>query len=112
MIFSSQYSGLAGPVVAKLDPYHNSLSGALFRESTRYIDGKIVKVHLTATDLIPKDLTYINRDLGKVILIDTNPDSYLLQPENAIPVPKWKGDARDKGLVALIPFLECYFLLY
>ena len=29
-----------------------------------------------------------------------------LQPENAIIVPKWKGDLQDKELVSLIPFLE------
>lgn len=29
-----------------------------------------------------------------------------LQPENAIVLPKWKGDPKDKDLVALIPFLE------
>lgn len=28
------------------------------------------------------------------------------QPENAIILPKWKGDPKDKSLVALIPFLE------
>ena len=49
----------------------------------------------------------MNRDLEKVILIDTNPDSCALQPENAIILEKWKGDVRDKELVALIPFLEC-----
>lgn len=29
-----------------------------------------------------------------------------MQPENAIILPKWQGDPKDKGLVALIPFLE------
>lgn len=29
-----------------------------------------------------------------------------LQPDNAIILPKWKGQPGDKGLVALIPFLE------
>lgn len=28
------------------------------------------------------------------------------QPENAIVLPKWTGDPKDNGLVALIPFLE------
>jgi mitochondrial import inner membrane translocase subunit TIM50 len=40
-------------------------------------------------------------------MLDTNPDSYMLQPDNAIPVDKWKGEVGDKGLVALIPLLEC-----
>lgn len=54
-----------------------------------------------------QDLSYLNRDLEKVILVDTNPDSVRLQPDNAILMEKWKGDPRDKELVALIPFLEC-----
>jgi import inner membrane translocase subunit TIM50 len=57
--------------------------------------------------LIGQDLSHINRDLSKVIILDTNPDSVSLQPENAIVLPKWKGDIDDKGLIALLPFLEC-----
>jgi mitochondrial import inner membrane translocase subunit TIM50 len=53
-----------------------------------------------------KDLSYLNRDLSKVILIDTVPGHAGEQPENAIILPKWKGEAGDKSLVALIPFLE------
>lgn len=30
----------------------------------------------------------------------------MLQPENAIILPKWKGDPKDRELVSLIPFLE------
>lgn len=57
--------------------------------------------------LIPfQDLSYLNRDLSKVILIDTVPGHAREQPENAIILPKWKGDPKDKSLVALIPFLE------
>ena len=48
----------------------------------------------------------MNRDLSKVILIDTVPGHARDQPDNAIILPKWKGDPQDKGLVALIPFLE------
>lgn len=33
------------------------------------------------------------------------------QPENAIILPKWKGQPGDKGLVALIPFLEYLAML-
>lgn len=48
----------------------------------------------------------MNRDLSKVILVDTVPGHAREQPENAIILPKWKGDEKDKSLVALIPFLE------
>ncbi len=53
-----------------------------------------------------QDLSFLNRDLSKVILVDTEPSHAKLQPENAIIIPKWRGDPEDKGLVSLIPFLE------
>jgi len=46
-----------------------------------------------------------------VILLDTNPEHAALQPDNAIIIPAWEGKGGDKGLVELIPFLECKFLL-
>lgn len=54
-----------------------------------------------------KDLSYLNRDLSKVIVLDTDAEHVSTHPENAIIIPKWKGDPSDKGLIAMIPFLEC-----
>ena len=54
-----------------------------------------------------QDLSYLNRDLSKVILLDTDPEHCITHPENSIVIPKWKGTPGDKGLVAMIPFLEC-----
>jgi import inner membrane translocase subunit TIM50 len=48
----------------------------------------------------------LNRDLSKVIIIDTEAKHVRTQPENAIILPKWKGDPKDAELVNLIPFLE------
>ncbi|CAJ0766419.1 18472_t:CDS:10 [Entrophospora sp. SA101] len=53
------------------------------------------------------DVSKLNRDISKVIIMDSNPDSYSLQPENAITVPPWKGDPNDTFLIDIIPFLEC-----
>lgn len=39
-------------------------------------------------------------------MIDTVAAHAKMQPENAIILPKWKGDIQDKDLVSLIPFLE------
>lgn len=78
----------------KLDPYQYAMY-RLYRDGTRYIDGKYVK-----------DLSYLNRDLSKVIIMDSNPESFSLQPENGIALKPWKGNADDKGLLEYIPFLE------
>ncbi|WWD22651.1 hypothetical protein CI109_107144 [Kwoniella shandongensis] len=95
VLFTSQPLYTAAPVAEKLDPYQAYLPYRLFRESTRYVKGKVVK-----------DLSYLNRDLSKVILLDTNPEHSALQPENAITIKPWEGQPRDKGLVEMIPFLE------
>ncbi len=58
-----------------------------------------------------QDLSYLNRDLSKVIMLDTNPAHVRAQPENAIIIPKWTGDPTDKELVSLIPFLEYIFTM-
>ena len=39
-------------------------------------------------------------------MLDTVPAHAKLQPENAVILPKWKGDLEDKELVSYIPFLE------
>lgn len=51
-------------------------------------------------------MSYLNRDLSKVIIIDTKAQHVRKQPENAIVLDPWKGDAKDNDLVGLIPFLE------
>ncbi|KAK3328751.1 hypothetical protein B0H66DRAFT_983 [Apodospora peruviana] len=94
VLFTSVPFQIADPVVRKLDPYR-FIMWPLFREATKYKDGEVVK-----------DLSYLNRDLSKVIILDTNPQHVRAQPENAIVLPKWTGDAKDDGLVSLVPFLE------
>ncbi|EAU29742.1 import inner membrane translocase subunit tim-50, mitochondrial precursor [Aspergillus terreus NIH2624] len=94
VLFTSVPSMMADQVLRKLDPYR-IIRWPLFREATRYKDGEYIK-----------DLSYLNRDLSKVILIDTKEEHARLQPENAIILDKWLGDPKDKTLVALIPFLE------
>ncbi|TFK19107.1 HAD-like protein [Coprinopsis marcescibilis] len=95
VVFTAQPSYTAAPILDKLDRYNFFVVHRLFREHTRSLNGKIVK-----------DLSYLNRDPSKVIMLDTDPEHICLQPENAVLVPKWKGDPKDKGLIAMIPFLE------
>lgn len=94
VLFTTVPFAIGEPLVRKLDPYR-FIVWPLFREATKYKDGEIVK-----------DLSYLNRDLSKVIIIDTNAQHVRNQPENSIVLPKWTGDPQDKDLVALIPFLE------
>jgi len=97
VLFTTTPSGIAQPVIAKLDPFH-FIQWPLGREATKYEKGEFIK-----------DLSYLNRPLEKTLIIDTHKGHVKNQPENAIVLPKWTGDPKDphtKDLVALIPFLE------
>jgi len=94
VLFTSTPYATGEPVMRKLDPFRLIL-WPLYREATKFENGEIVK-----------DLSYLNRDLSKVIIIDTKAKHVRNQPDNAIVLPPWKGDPTDKGLVNLIPFLE------
>lgn len=112
VIFTSVPSMIGDPIIRKLDPFR-IIMWPLFREATRFKNGEYIKASVIwlmifdlAADLLCQDLSYLNRDLSKVILIDTVKAHAKLQPENAIILPKWKGDLHDNELVSLIPFLE------
>ncbi|CUM64936.1 uncharacterized protein PRCAT00002554001 [Priceomyces carsonii] len=94
VIFSSNYQMYSENTITKLDPLHAYVSYALFREACRYKDGKLIK-----------DLSLLNRDLSKTVLVDINEDAFALQPENAIELKPWDGSP-DDTLIRLIPFLE------
>lgn len=96
VVFTRQPFYIVGPVLEKLDPDHRYITYTLFRESCRMTDaGHVVK-----------DLAALNRDLNKVIALDTEPEAVELQPENAVILKKWEGQRGDTGLVEMIPFLE------
>lgn len=45
-----------------------------------------------------KDLSRINRELRKIVIVDNSPVSYALQPENAIAIKSYFGDQNDQEL--------------
>lgn len=94
VLFTTVPFAMGEPVVRKLDPFR-FIMWPLYREATKYEEGEIVK-----------DLSYLNRDLSKVIIIDTDKSHVRKQSENAIVLEPWKGASEDKDLVGLIPFLE------
>ncbi|KFD58983.1 hypothetical protein M514_00146 [Trichuris suis] len=86
-------SQTAHPIIESLDPTGLAMY-RLYRDATKYVKGEHVK-----------DLSCLNRDLSKVILIDWNPKASQLQPENTLLVPKWDGNDQDTDLVDLAALL-------
>jgi len=98
VIFTSQSFANALPILDKLDPYQYAMY-RLYREATRYENGQYIK-----------DLSHLNRDLSKVIIMDSNPAAFSKQPENGIALKPWQGQPNDNGLLEYIPFLEAVAL--
>ena len=53
-----------------------------------------------------KDLSYLNRDLKNLVMLEKNPKKVGFQPENVILIPEFKGDLDDRALIEIQPFLE------
>ncbi|KAI8916917.1 NLI interacting factor-like phosphatase-domain-containing protein, partial [Powellomyces hirtus] len=95
VIFTSSPGYLAEPVCQALDPHFFYAMYRLYRDHTTLVDGTYVK-----------DLSQLNRDLSKTIILDTNKESFQLQPENGILLKPWLGDRSDRELKRLETFFE------
>ncbi|KAK9839681.1 hypothetical protein WJX81_005792 [Elliptochloris bilobata] len=94
VVFTSQLPTYADPILDRLDP-NRYIAYRLYRDSTQYVGGRHCR-----------DLTKLNRDPARVLLVSADPDAFHLQPENAIKLKKWKLEADDTTLLDLLPFLE------
>lgn len=72
-----------------------------------YKPAKLFRDHCTFfNNTFIKDLSKIGRDMKDIIIVDNSPVAYMFHPENAIPIPSWYDDPRDKELGKLVPILE------
>lgn len=94
VVFTHQLPMYGDPILNKLDP-KGYIMYRLYRDGTKYVNGH----HL-------KDLSVLNRDVRKVIVMDDEAVNFSLQPANGIVVPPWKGEPHDDYLMKMIPFLE------
>ena len=94
VIFTASLSKYADPLMRMLDQ-NQCCSTHLFREHCTFYNGMFVK-----------DMTQLGRDLKNIIIIDNSPNSYLFQPENALPIVSWYDDKQDTELQQYIPFLK------
>jgi TFIIF-interacting CTD phosphatase-like protein len=55
-----------------------------------------------------KDINLLNRDLSKIVYVDTKAVSFWPHPENSVPVSEFMADStvKDRELLTLIDFLE------
>lgn len=94
VVYTAQTGMTVFPLLDVLDP-NGYIMYRLVRDATRSVNGHLVK-----------DLDALNRELSKVIVIDWNPDSVQLHPENTLIIPRWTGNDDDTALQDLAAFLK------
>ncbi|KAL6620378.1 hypothetical protein ACP70R_035517 [Stipagrostis hirtigluma subsp. patula] len=97
VLFTAGLEGYAKPLVDRIDS-HNRFSRRLYRPSTVTTE---YKEHV-------KDLSCLSRDFRRIVLVDNNPYSFLLQPLNGIPCLTFSaGQPVDDQLMEVIfPLLK------
>ncbi|TYG97437.1 hypothetical protein ES288_A10G038700v1 [Gossypium darwinii] len=94
VVFTAGLKQYASQVLDKLDP-KGLISHRLYRDSCKELNGKFVK-----------DLSEMGRDLGRIVIVDDNPNAYSLQPENAVPIRPFVEDSHDRELEKLVQFFQ------
>ena len=94
VIFTASLSKYADPVISFIDILQ-VVNFRLYRQHCTFHKGIYVK-----------DLSQLNRDLEKVIIIDNSPASYCFHPENAVPITSWFNDRNDTELKTLMTLLK------
>ncbi|XP_072885486.1 mitochondrial import inner membrane translocase subunit TIM50 [Hemitrygon akajei] len=94
VIFTTETGMTAYPLIDSVDP-HGFIMYRLFRDATRYMEGHHVK-----------DVSCLNRDPSKVIIVDCKKEAFHLQPYNGIALKKWDGNSDDRTLYELAAFLK------
>ncbi|KAK6338273.1 Nuclear envelope morphology protein 1 [Orbilia blumenaviensis] len=95
VIFTASVQEYADPVIDWLDQEHKYFRARYYRQHCTYRDGVYIK-----------DLSVVEPDLSKVMIVDNSPTSYIFHKDNAIPIEGWISDPSDHHLLHLIPILQ------
>ncbi|KAL2016004.1 hypothetical protein VTK56DRAFT_4450 [Thermocarpiscus australiensis] len=95
VIFTASVQEYADPVIDWLESDRKYFSARYYRQHCTFRHGAFIK-----------DLSSVEPDLSKVMILDNSPLSYMFHQDNAIPIQGWISDPTDNDLMYLIPLLE------
>ncbi|WEW55704.1 Nuclear envelope morphology protein 1 [Emydomyces testavorans] len=95
VIFTASVQEYADPVIDWLEQERKFFHGRYYRQHCTFRNGAYIK-----------DLSSVEPDLSKVMILDNSPMSYIFHEDNAIPIEGWISDPTDNDLLHLIPMLE------
>lgn len=94
VVFTAGLKEYASEVIDRLD-WKEVISHRFYRDSCKEVNGRYVK-----------DLSKLGRDLKNVVIVDDNPNSFVFQPDNGIPIRPFTNNLDDGELWRLIDFFE------
>lgn len=95
VVFTASVQEYADPVIDWLEQERKYFSARYYRQHCTYRQGAYIK-----------DLSSVEPDLSKVMILDNSPLSYLFHEDNAIPIQGWISDPTDYDLMQLVPLFE------
>ena len=112
VVFTASVQEYADPVIDWLEQERKYFSGRYYRQHCTFRNGAYIK-----------DLSSVEPDLSRVMILDNSPLSYIfhegnhllkcikaysdtLSADNAIPIEGWINDPTDNDLLHLVPMLE------
>ncbi|BCR86950.1 Nem1-Spo7 phosphatase catalytic subunit NEM1 [Aspergillus chevalieri] len=95
VVFTASVQEYADPVIDWLEQERKYFQARYYRQHCTFRNGAYIK-----------DLSAVEPDLSKVMILDNSPMSYIFHEDNAIPIEGWINDPTDNGLLHLIPMLE------
>ncbi|OLN86360.1 Nuclear envelope morphology protein 1 [Colletotrichum chlorophyti] len=95
VVFTASVQEYADPVIDWLEAERKFFSARYYRQHCTFRQGAFIK-----------DLSSVEPDLSKVMILDNSPLSYLFHQDNAIPIQGWINDPTDNDLLHLVPLLE------
>ncbi|KAI9814963.1 MAG: Nuclear envelope morphology protein 1 [Thelocarpon impressellum] len=93
--FTASVQEYADPVIDWLEQDRKYFSGRYYRQHCTFRGGNYIK-----------DISAVEPDLSKVMIVDNSPSSYVFHEDNAIPIEGWISDPTDNDLLHLVPLLE------
>uniref|UniRef100_A0A1A8LH56 FCP1 homology domain-containing protein n=3 Tax=Nothobranchius TaxID=28779 RepID=A0A1A8LH56_9TELE len=85
----------AEKILEILDPQRKLFRHRLYQDDCSCVLGHYIK-----------DLSFLERDLAKTVVLDNAPHTYPYHLVNTIPIKSWSGDPEDRELQKLIPYME------
>lgn len=76
-------------------------------DTDKLIRHRLYRQHTRRTNhVFIKDLSFLGRDLSRVVIVDNVAANFQNQPENGIEIRSWYDDPHDNALAELTPILK------